>query len=115
MFSLAEINLAPFLARLEYLTFLDLWINDRPAVQAWWRRVKQRPSYRAQLGDLMTADEIEEMQSAGDRIKPRIAELRAEYLAWACPHAQKVFSALVTQRLARRTKHPPKRADAPPL
>lgn len=83
MFSLAEINLAPFLARLEYLTFLDLWIDDRPAVQAWWRRVKQRPSYRAQLGDLVTADEIEEMQSAGGRIKPRIAELRAEYLAWA--------------------------------
>ena len=83
MFSLAEINLAPFLARLEYLTFLDLWIFDRPFVQAWWQRVKQRPSYRAQLSDLVTADEIEEMQSAGAHIKSRIAELRAEYLAWA--------------------------------
>ena len=83
MFSLAEINLAPFLARLEYLTFLDLWIFDRPFVQAWWQRVKQRPSYRAQLSDLVTADEIEEMQSAGAQIKSRIAELRTEYLAWA--------------------------------
>ncbi len=82
MYSLAEINLAPFLARLEYLTFLDLFLGDRPAVQAWWQRVKQRPSYRAQLSDMVTPDEIEEMKSSGARIKPRIAELRAEYLAW---------------------------------
>ena len=30
---------------------------------------------------LVTADEIEEMQSTGGRIKPRIAELGAEFLA----------------------------------
>ena len=42
MFSLAEIVLAPMLARLEYLTLLDLWLADRPAVRAWWQRVVRR-------------------------------------------------------------------------
>lgn len=83
MFSLAEINLAPFVARLEYLTLLELWISDRPAVRAWWERVKQRPCYRAELSDKVSADEIEEMRVAGAKIKPRIARIRGDYLAWA--------------------------------
>ena len=83
MFSLAEINLAPFVARLEYLTLLDLWIEGRPAVAAWWHRVKDRPSYRSEIAESCTAEEVEEMQLAGARIKPRIEDIRAEYLTWA--------------------------------
>jgi glutathione S-transferase len=33
MFSLAEIDLAPFIARLEYLTLLDHWIAERPVLR----------------------------------------------------------------------------------
>lgn len=83
MFSLAEINLAPFVARLEYLTLLDLWIDERPTVAAWWHRVKERPSYRSEITETVTAEEVEEMQLAGARTKPRIEEIRSEYLAWA--------------------------------
>ena len=81
MFSLAEINLAPFVARLEYLTLLDLWLDRHPSVGAWWQRVKQRPSYRAEVTDKLSAAEIEEMQSAGARIRARVGELHADYLA----------------------------------
>ena len=83
MFSLAEINLAPFVARLEYLMLLDPWIAERPVVAAWWRRLKDRPSYQSEVIESLTAEEIEEMQLAGAKIRPRIAEIRAEYLAWA--------------------------------
>ena len=83
MFSLAEVNLAPFAARLEHLTLLDLWIDGRPAVGAWWRRVKDRPSYRAEVGDQLTAEDLEEMRVSGARIRPRVEEIRGEYLAWA--------------------------------
>ncbi len=83
MFSLAEVNLAPFVARLEYLTLLDLWIDERPAVGAWWRRVKDRSSYQSEISFPLTTEEVEEMQVSGARIKPRVEALRAEYLAWA--------------------------------
>lgn len=81
MFSLAEINLAPFVARLEYLTLLDLWLDRRPAVSAWWRRVKDRPSYRAEVVGPMTEAEIDEMRTTGGSIKDRVGELRQDYLA----------------------------------
>ena len=83
MFSLAEINLAPFVARLDYMTLLDPWIGKRPAVQAWWRRLKARPCHQAEIAEAIPADEIEEMQLAGAKINPRIEQIRAEYLAWA--------------------------------
>jgi glutathione S-transferase len=82
-FTLAEINLAPFVARLDYMTLLDLWLAGRPATAAWWQRVQARPSYRAEVPGALTDDEVAEMQTAGARIRPRIAEVRAEYLAWA--------------------------------
>ncbi len=83
MFSLAEVNLAPFVARLDYMTLLDLWIGDRPAVAAWWRRLQNRPSYRAEVTESVSAEEIEEMRTTGAKIKPRIQEVRSAYLAWA--------------------------------
>ena len=83
MFSLAEVNLAPFFARLEYLTLLDLWIKERPNVTAWWKNLKNRPSYQSQIHNLVTAQEYEEMQVTGARIKPRVAEIRSAYLEWS--------------------------------
>jgi len=53
-FSLAEINLMPYLARLEYLALLDVWFEGRPRVRAWWERAKARPSFRAAITDPLT-------------------------------------------------------------
>lgn len=81
MFSLAEINLAPMVARLDYLTLLDLWLADRPAVTAWWQRVKARPSYHTEITKGLSRDEIEEMQVSGARIKDQVQERREAYLS----------------------------------
>ena len=83
MFSLAEINLAPFVARLEYLKLLDIWIAEKTAVAAWWGRLKERPSYRFEVAEPLTTGEKKEMRLAGTKIRSRIAEIHAEYLAWA--------------------------------
>lgn len=80
MFSLAEIDLAPMVARAEYLTLLDLWLADRPAVRAWWQRVKDRPSYRAEITEGISPEEVEEMRVFGAPIRDRVGELRRQYL-----------------------------------
>ena len=80
MFSLAEIVLAPMLARLEYLTLLDLWLADRPAVRVWWQRVQDRPSYRTEITNGISHEEIEEMRIFGAPIRGRVGERRAQYL-----------------------------------
>ena len=80
-FSLAEINLAPYAARLEYLTLLDVWISGRPAIAAWWDRVKARPSYVAAIVEPLPEAQAAEMAETGARIRARIAERHGEYLA----------------------------------
>jgi glutathione S-transferase len=80
--TLADINLMPFVARLEYLMLLDLWIADRPRVQEWWRRAQARPSFRGAIPDALSEKEIAEMQASGAKIRARIGERRQDYLAF---------------------------------
>jgi glutathione S-transferase len=72
-FSLADINLMPFVARLDYLGLLDIWIADRPFVQGWWTRAKSRPSFKAAIADRLTAEQISAMGVSGAKIKDKIA------------------------------------------
>ncbi len=76
LFTLAEINLAPYVARLEYLNMLDLWTSERPNVVAWFRRIQARPSYKVEVIDWMKPEELPEIYNAGTRNKGRIAEFR---------------------------------------
>ncbi len=80
LFSLAEINLAPFFARLEYLQILGHWTEDRPLVQAWWQRVKNRDSYQAEIVDKLSKDDIQEMSRSGFQISQRVGERLQDYL-----------------------------------
>ena len=80
-FTLADIVLAPYMARLDYLTLLDVWTGDRPGVAAWWERLKQRASLRAQLGGRLTPEMIGPMNRFGAAIRDRMAERRDEHLA----------------------------------
>jgi len=79
-FTLAEINLVPYFARLEYLDLLDVWTSERAEVQTWYRRIQDRPSYKTEVIDWIRPDEWTEMREAGKRIKPRIQEFRNHYL-----------------------------------
>jgi glutathione S-transferase len=80
--TLADIALMPFVARLDYLTLLEIWLANRPRAQAWWQRAQARPSFRGAIPEALDAKEIAEMQTSGAKIRARVAEKRAEYLAF---------------------------------
>ncbi|HUT51503.1 MAG TPA: glutathione S-transferase family protein [Alphaproteobacteria bacterium] len=80
MFSLAEINLAVYFARLEYMTLLDVWTGERPAAAAWFERVKARPCFQKEVVDWVREDEWAEMAAGGARIKDAVAAKRRHYL-----------------------------------
>jgi glutathione S-transferase len=84
-FTLADVNMVPFVARLDYLDLLDVWIADRPHVRDWWERSRARASYITAIPDMLTADDVAEMRNSGIKIKQRVGERRAEYLAEAQP------------------------------
>jgi len=83
--TLADINLMPFAARLDYLGLLDLWIDERPHVCAWWALAREWPSFNTGLRDLITETEFAEMRTHGPKIRDdvaaHIASVRAASLA----------------------------------
>jgi glutathione S-transferase len=72
--TLADINLMPYVARLEYLGLLDLWIKDRPRVKAWWTSARERPSFKSGLHDLISEAEFSEMRIMDRRLRTRSPE-----------------------------------------
>ncbi len=73
--SLADINLMPFAARLDYLGLLDLWTQDRPRVTEWWAMAREWPSFKSGLSDLTTEAEFVEMRTYGPKIRDDLAGL----------------------------------------
>ena len=80
-FTLADINLMPFVARLGFLGLLDIWIAGRPLVQSWRERALARLSFASGITDHFKPGEVEEMKDFGAKIKDQVAERYAEYLA----------------------------------
>jgi glutathione S-transferase len=77
-YSLADVNMTPYVARLAYLNLLDLWLAERPLSRAWWQRVQARASY-AVIADTLTSEEKVEMWQHGSAIRARVAEKLAHY------------------------------------
>ena len=75
--SLADINLMPYVARLDYLQLLGLWTDRRPHVISWWERVCALPSFKRGLYEGITETEFEEMRAHGPKIRGDIAEILA--------------------------------------
>jgi glutathione S-transferase len=73
-FSLANINLIPFVARLNYLGLLSIWTSIRPLVRAWWKRARNRPSFHKAIENKLRPDQISAMDSSGAGIRDRLAE-----------------------------------------
>jgi glutathione S-transferase len=71
--SLADINLMPFAARLDYLGLLDLWTANRPHAERWWVTARTWPHFKSGLSDLVTDGEIAEMRSHGPKIRAGVA------------------------------------------
>jgi glutathione S-transferase len=76
--SLADINLMPFAARLDYLGLLDLWIKDRPRVKDWRALAPEWPSFKYGLRDLISEAEFSEMKTHGPKIADDVADIIAE-------------------------------------
>jgi glutathione S-transferase len=76
--SLADINLMPFAARLDYLGLLDLWIENRSHVKAWWAMARDWPSFKSGLRDLISEAEFAEMRAHGPKIADEVAEIIAD-------------------------------------
>ena len=79
-YTLAEINLAVYFARLDYMNLLDLWIGKRPLVVDWFGRIKARPSFKAEVVDWVREHEWTEMRDGGTRIRAAIDAKRRHYL-----------------------------------
>jgi len=71
--SLADVNLMPYAARLDYLGLLDLWTAARPRVQGWWTHARGWPSFKSGLLDLISDAEFTEMRTHGPKIRDDIA------------------------------------------
>lgn len=80
-FSLGDLNLMPFVGRIEKLDLLDIWTAERPHVRRWWARAKARPSYLQAIEARLTAEDNAAMKTFGGALRSRISERRREYLA----------------------------------
>ena len=78
-YSLVEIALAPFMARIQDLKILPVWITDRPLSSEWWKRVQKRESFVLAEVGIGSAD-IEAYGEAGKKYGEEIKELHEWYL-----------------------------------
>ena len=72
--TLADIALAPYVARLSFLNLADLWLADKPRVQSWKSHMERWPTYRREILGPMEP-EIEKMARAGEAFRPQLAEV----------------------------------------
>ena len=84
-FTLADINMIPYMWRIEFLDLIDIWMDGRPRVRDWWARAKARPSAAACIPARLKPDDIDAMKTHGGKIRDAVAAKREEYLAVA-PH-----------------------------
>lgn len=73
-FSLADIDVVPYIWRLHNLQLSGLWA-DRPRVQAWLDRVTERPSFREGVVEAVLPDWIELMKATGTQAWPTVNKL----------------------------------------
>ncbi len=85
MFSLADINMIPFVWRIEFLDLIDIWMDDYPRVAEWWARAKARPSAASRIAGRLKPEEIAEMKNSGAKLRDAVAAKRRAYLA-TVPH-----------------------------
>jgi glutathione S-transferase len=75
--SLADVNLMPYAARLDYLGLIGAWLDIRPRVRDWWANAQQWPSFKKGLRDLIAEREFEEMRAHGPKLRGDVERLVA--------------------------------------
>ena len=80
MFTLADINMIPYIWRIEYLNLADIWMSDRPHVTEWWEGAKARPSADACIPRRLATEDITTMGESGTKIREAVALKHKQYL-----------------------------------
>jgi glutathione S-transferase len=75
-FSLADAAVVPYILRLELLKLDRMW-DKRPAVAAWWARVRERPSVKTGIFDRMTPGDHAPFKNLGVDPWPTVKEILA--------------------------------------
>lgn len=73
--TLVEANYAPFVARLDALAMWDLFADDAPMLQAWWRRVRALPSFSAAEVGPAAGEEAHFYHACGSAVTSEMVEL----------------------------------------
>jgi len=74
--SLADLAYTPYMVRLTHLQMAWLW-DDKPAVAAWFARIKARPSFQAGIGDWLNDAYLPLMAEKGGDAKEHLQKLAA--------------------------------------
>ncbi len=75
-FSMADIAMAPYVNRLAALAMESMWTGGRlPKVEAWFERVRRRPSFYPGFIEWMPKQLLDEMHENGDRSFPDVRAL----------------------------------------
>lgn len=75
-FSLADIAVAPYVARVEMLAMEALWTDGRrPNAARWWAAMKARPCFREQVQEKFPAAMRATMLERGKAAWPKVREL----------------------------------------
>lgn len=77
-FTLADLNFAPLVARLEAIGFLQLWLDGRTPSLRWWQRIKARASFAAAHVGVGSTEEREEFAREGRKIVTQASQILAE-------------------------------------
>jgi glutathione S-transferase len=74
-FSLAELALSPYLARMDRLGFDRLWQGRRANVAAWFERVRARPSFKVAIDEPQPVDYDDLLRKRGVDLWPKMEPL----------------------------------------
>ena len=77
-YSLADIDVIPYLWRLSNLQLNDLWAK-LPRVTDWFARVTARPAFKAAIIDPALPDWIDGMRAAGSRARIRLQPIISSF------------------------------------
>ena len=80
-FTLADINMIPYVWRIEFLDLIDIWTDQRPRVKAWWAQAKKRASAVACIPARLNEDDVATMKQHGSKLRNAVTAKREEYLA----------------------------------
>lgn len=86
-YSLADINYAPYITRLDHLRMQAMW-DERPHVAAWYARLAARPAYQTAFVKWFSPAYLELMKKHGEQEWPVIAGIIRDNAGKAMENAE---------------------------